>query len=83
MNATGLLQLLLGTRQHLAQGRMLRQRNNCDSNRGNRHAEWERGMPALDPMRTLRHHVETCETLPMGVVKVACTIAGVASPKAI
>ena len=33
-----------------------------------------------DPMRTLRHHVETCETLPMGGVKVACTIAGVASP---
>jgi hypothetical protein len=30
----------------------------------------------FDPVRTLLHHLETCEALPMGGVKVACTIAG-------
>jgi hypothetical protein len=34
---------------------------------------------ASDANDPLRHHVETFETLPMGGVKVACTIAGVAS----
>jgi len=29
-----------------------------------------------DQVRTLLHHLETCEALPMGGVKVACTIAG-------
>src|SRR5262245_8028370 len=29
-----------------------------------------------DEVRTLLHHLETCEALPMGGVKVACTIAG-------
>ena len=30
---------------------------------------------SIDPVRTLHHHLETCEALPMGGVKVACTIA--------
>jgi hypothetical protein len=31
---------------------------------------------AFDQVRTLLHHLETCEALPMGGVKAACTIAG-------
>jgi hypothetical protein len=31
---------------------------------------------SIDPVRMLLHHLETCEALPMGGVKVACTIAG-------